>query len=182
MQKEAKVRAEEEEHLQNAEEKGEGLARESDTFKTETNIYQSMVVEEAVNTHVNASKEKHIIGTTSKEGAIPPVNTEEQEQATIEAEEIISSIKTEEGKAAHIIVDQEAFASVVNAQEEEISANVAAAEDTATDIKMGRQVQTTNLHSAYASQNSGFALLAILMGNGVQGPVDKAKAYLRKTS
>ena len=95
---------------------------------------------------------------------------------------IISSIKTGEGKAAHIVVDQEAFASVVNAQEEEISANVAAAEDTATDIKMGRQVQTTNLHSAYASQNSGFALLAILMGNGVQGPVDKAKAYLRKTS
>jgi hypothetical protein len=139
-----------------------------------------MVVEEAVNTHVNASKEKHIIGTTSKGGATPPVNTEEQEQATIEAEEIISSIKTEEGKAAHIVVDQEAFASVVSAQEE-ISANVAAAEDTATDIKMGRQVQTTNLHSAYASQNSGFALLVILMGNGVQGPFDKAKAYLRKT-
>jgi hypothetical protein len=180
VQKEAKVRAEEEEHLQNAEEKGEGLARESDTFKTETNIYQSMVVEEAVNTHVNASKEKHIIGTTAEEGATPPVNTEEQEQATIEAEEIISSIKTEEGKAAHIVVDQEAFASVVSAQEE-ISANVAAAEDTATDIKMGKQVQTSNLHSAFASQNSGFALLAILMGNGVQGPFDEAKSYLRKT-
>ena len=36
MQKEAKVRAEEKEYLQNAEEEGEGLARESDTFKTKT--------------------------------------------------------------------------------------------------------------------------------------------------
>jgi len=113
-----------------------------------------MVVEEAVITHVNTSKEKHIIDTTAEEGATPPVNTEEQEQAAIEAEEIISSIKTGEGKAAYIVEDQEAFASVVSAQEE-ISANVAAAEDTATDIKMGRQVQTSNLHSAYASQNSG---------------------------
>ena len=52
-----------------------------------------MVVEEAVNTHVNASKEKHIIGTTAEERATPPVNTEEQEQATIAAEEVTSSIK-----------------------------------------------------------------------------------------
>ena len=68
---------------------------------------------------------------------------------------IISSIKTGEGKAARIVVDQEAFASVVSAQED-ISANITAAEDTATDIKMGRQeVQTSNLNSAFALQNLG---------------------------
>ena len=139
-----------------------------------------MVVEEAVNTHVNASKEKHIIGTTAEERATPPVNTEEQEQATIEAEEIISSIKTEEGKAAHIVVDQEAFASVVSAQEE-ISANVAAAEDTATDIKMGRQVSDDESSLCLCFAEFGIRSARNLMGNGVQGPFDEAKSYLRKT-
>jgi len=58
-----------------------------------------VVVEEVVNTNVNASKEEHI-GTTAEEGATP-VNTEEQEQAAIEANESTSSIKTGEGKTAH---------------------------------------------------------------------------------
>ena len=74
-----------------------------------------MVVQEAVSTRVNASKEEHI-GTTAEEGATP-VNTEEQAHAAI-------SIKTGEGKTAHNVVYQEAFASVVRAQEE-VSANVA---------------------------------------------------------
>jgi len=93
-----------------------------------------MVVEEAVKTHVNASKEEHI-GTTAEEGA-SPVNAEEQEQAAIEADKVASSIKTGERKTEHSIVDQEAFALVVRAQEE-VSVNVAAAEDIATDTSMG---------------------------------------------
>ena len=68
-----------------------------------------MVVEqEAVNTHVNASKEGNI-GIATEKGATP-VNIEEQEQAAIEADESTSSIKTGEGKTAHNFVDQEASA------------------------------------------------------------------------
>jgi hypothetical protein len=55
-----------------------GSAQESDTFKIETKSCKSVVVEEAVKTHVNALKEAHI-GTTAEEGA-STVNTEEQEQ------------------------------------------------------------------------------------------------------
>ena len=44
-------------------------------------MYQPMVVEEAVSTHVNASKEEHI-GTTAEEGATP-ANKEEKEQDAI---------------------------------------------------------------------------------------------------
>jgi len=107
--KRCEVRAEEEEHLQNAEEEEEGLARESDTFKTETKNYRSVVAEEAVNTNMNASKEEHI-DTTAEEGSTP-VNTEEQEQAAIEADKITASIITGVGKT-----EPDAFASVLRAQ------------------------------------------------------------------
>ena len=111
-----------------------------------------MVVEEAANTNVNASKEEHHIGTTAKEGATP-VNTEEREQAAIEADEITSSIKTGEGKTAHDAADREAFAPVVRAQEEGF-ANGTAAENTAIDDD--GKVQASNLHSAFTLQNSGY--------------------------
>ena len=99
---------------------------------------------------MTASKEEHI-DTTAKEGATP-VNTEEQEQAAIEADKIASSTKTGEGKTAHDDVDQEGFASVLRAQEE-VSANVAAAEDTDTAIDDDDEFQTSNLCSAFALQN-----------------------------
>jgi len=58
---------------------------------------------------MNASKEEHI-DTTAEEGSTP-VNTEEQEQAAIEADKITASIITGVGKT-----EPDAFASVLRAQ------------------------------------------------------------------
>ena len=152
------------------------------SFKTESKNYEAMVVEEVVKAHVIAWKEEHI-GTTAEEGASPAVNTKEQEQADIKADEVTSSIKTGDRKTEHNIVDQKAFASVVRTQEE-VSANVSAAKDTALkDMTMTRTMGRfrRRIFALLLLCIIVFiALLAIFLRNGVQGSFGGVKAHLCK--